>query len=363
MLEVVNKQNFNELLGRFSASELETLIEKFPYFQHAHLLLAKKYQQQNNPRFDQQLQLAALYTQDRELFYAIFNEKEIKASLPDFPAIEKEPQLLETPESSIELQKNTEENISEPVENESLLNWQVGQLPIEPVTEVNPVIAVHETISSNDPIIYQEPEPIAEVANAVAPLVEQPMVEEESGIHETDLVEEDADVLETATEPVEEVKVNEEPPVAETESFSVSDPHTFDEWLKAYTKVKEAPVITKLNQQPPVEPEKQDEELEKLYLANIPVNLQELVEEETNYSKGLDKFIARQIQKHKGITVKATASENEIDPELVTETMAKVYEMQKKYQKAIKCYETLGLKYPEKFDFFAARINYLKNIT
>ena len=54
--------------------------------------------------------------------------------------------------------------------------------------------------------------------------------------------------------------------------------------------------------------------------------------------------------------------ENELAPELITETMAKVYEMQKKYTKASRCYEILGLKYPEKNDFFAARINYLKNI-
>ena len=41
---------------------------------------------------------------------------------------------------------------------------------------------------------------------------------------------------------------------------------------------------------------------------------------------------------------------------LMTETLAKVYLEQKKYQKAIQAYEILILKYPEKSSFFADRI-------
>ena len=41
---------------------------------------------------------------------------------------------------------------------------------------------------------------------------------------------------------------------------------------------------------------------------------------------------------------------------LMTETLAKVYLEQKKYQKAIQAYEILILKYPEKSSFFANRI-------
>ena len=80
MLEQINKENFQHMLGQFSTPELEGMIEKFPYFQQAHLLLAKKYQQENNPKFDQQLQLAALYIQDRELLYSLFNEKNITST-------------------------------------------------------------------------------------------------------------------------------------------------------------------------------------------------------------------------------------------------------------------------------------------
>ncbi|WP_374505674.1 tetratricopeptide repeat protein [Flavobacterium sp.] len=45
---------------------------------------------------------------------------------------------------------------------------------------------------------------------------------------------------------------------------------------------------------------------------------------------------------------------------LMTETLAKVYLEQKKYQKAIQAYEILILKYPEKITFFADRISDIK---
>jgi len=47
---------------------------------------------------------------------------------------------------------------------------------------------------------------------------------------------------------------------------------------------------------------------------------------------------------------------------LMTETLAKVYLEQKKYQKAIQAYEILILKYPEKSSFFADRILDIKNL-
>jgi hypothetical protein len=46
----------------------------------------------------------------------------------------------------------------------------------------------------------------------------------------------------------------------------------------------------------------------------------------------------------------------------MTETLAKVYLEQKKYNKAIQAYEILILKYPEKSSFFADQINEIKNL-
>jgi len=48
------------------------------------------------------------------------------------------------------------------------------------------------------------------------------------------------------------------------------------------------------------------------------------------------------------------------NPALMTETLARVYLEQKKYEKALQAYKILSLKYPEKSSFFADRIKAIK---
>ena len=48
--------------------------------------------------------------------------------------------------------------------------------------------------------------------------------------------------------------------------------------------------------------------------------------------------------------------------ELMTETLAKVFVKQKKYDRAIQAYEILRLKYPEKNSFFANQINVIRDL-
>lgn len=58
----------------------------------------------------------------------------------------------------------------------------------------------------------------------------------------------------------------------------------------------------------------------------------------------------------KGISSEIKINENTPPNQLMTETLAKVYLEQKKYENAIKAYTILGLKYPEKSSFFANQI-------
>ena len=78
----------------------------------------------------------------------------------------------------------------------------------------------------------------------------------------------------------------------------------------------------------------------------------------------IDKFIESnpkipQIKKEDSATVVITPTIEE-KSYLMTETLAKVYLEQKKYNKAIQAFEILILKYPEKSSFFANRISDIK---
>lgn len=308
MLQQITIQNFNEMLNRFTTAELENLLARSPYFQQAHLLLAKKYQLEHNPKFDEQLQIAALYTNDRHLFYTIFNQ----AVAP-----------VQTTAPIVEA--NT---IAEQVEELQVLQQET----IEPVAEPEPLIEV-----------VAESEEVAAIDNVV--------------------IEEDLD------EPtdVERAEVQTEEPV------SFASPHTFDEWLSVFKKnkpvakakendtVEEKKPEVKVEEETPAEA--MDEELDKMINASVSADyLQQLVQDEKHYSRGLDAFIADQIQRKRHTDVRKPAPENEIAPDLVTETLAKLYESQKRYAKAIIAYEALSLKFPEKNGLFAARINYLKKL-
>ena len=79
----------------------------------------------------------------------------------------------------------------------------------------------------------------------------------------------------------------------------------------------------------------------------------------------IDQFISN-YQKTERISPSATAlttvetplfsDQLEEKEDLMTETLARVYLEQKKYDKAIKAFKILSLKYPEKSGFFADRI-------
>jgi len=121
--------------------------------------------------------------------------------------------------------------------------------------------------------------------------------------------------------------------------FSKSETHSFQEWLQL-SRIQ--PIIREPEANKSSKKTNSEEDLKKKKESII------------------DKFIENN---PKISPIKSgTASNLSIDinkedtSSLMTETLAKVYLEQKKYQKAIQAYEILILKYPEKSSFFADRI-------
>lgn len=141
-------------------------------------------------------------------------------------------------------------------------------------------------------------------------------------------------------------KVKEKPAEAILEigkpiQFNSTEPHSFNEWMQL--------IATK-----PIEREKNIENSEeKETKSTKKFNLINRFIESKPKIKPIDKNAIFQ-----EVTLN-TSSEND---SLMTETLAKVYLEQKKYDSAIKAYRILSLKYPEKSGFFADRIKAIKNL-
>ena len=124
--------------------------------------------------------------------------------------------------------------------------------------------------------------------------------------------------------------------------FSKNEKHSFQEWLQ----------LSKIN---PIDRTESD--------FSEKTN-QELEAEKNKKLTLIDKFIEENPKipplSKEAIVKDFSVPIDEDKSYLMTETLAKVYLEQKKYQKAIQAYEILILKYPEKSSFFANRISDIK---
>ena len=127
----------------------------------------------------------------------------------------------------------------------------------------------------------------------------------------------------------QEEEVKQELEIGRPISFSSSEGHSFNEWLQLSTK---KPIVREIKKQ--VEASSKKEELIDKFIENNPK--------------------IEPLAKAKNISI--PIKENKQDASLMTETLAKVYLEQKKYENAVQAYRILSLKYPEKSGFFADQI-------
>ncbi|MBI9040524.1 hypothetical protein [Lutibacter sp.] len=138
---------------------------------------------------------------------------------------------------------------------------------------------------------------------------------------------------------VETEDVNEVLEIGKPLQFSDSEPHSFNEWMQ-------------LISQKPIERVEKVPETEEI---------SSKIEDKFSL---IDKFIEanpkiKPVDKQ-AVNIDVSSESNHQNESLMTETLAKVYLEQKKYDNALQAYRILSLKYPEKSSFFANRIKAIK---
>lgn len=170
------------------------------------------------------------------------------------------------------------------------------------------------------------------------------------------IIESDVKILENNPDKTIEEKLEIGKPLV----FGMDEKHSFEEWLQ----------LTQINKIQRVETN-QDLNNTNLTEKNIDKNSNPTaleVSKTDEISKKLaliDKFIETNpkiISNKNDIPTTNSIPKIHDSSHLMTETLAKIYLEQKKYQRAIQAYEILILKYPEKSYFFADRIEDIKKL-
>ena len=125
-----------------------------------------------------------------------------------------------------------------------------------------------------------------------------------------------------------------------TQNFDISETHSFTDWLK-HTLNTSATIVEEL---------KSDDNFTKKTAADL---IDRFLSEEPRMSKPKTEFY------NPVNMAKQSVAE---DITFVSETLAKIFVLQGNYIKALKAYENLRLKYPEKRLYFAAQIKNLRKL-
>ncbi|KQS50401.1 MAG: hypothetical protein KAF41_03900 [Flavobacterium sp.] len=303
----MNLTEFTTLLSHPNAvserqvSALEKIVEEFPYFQSARALRLKGLYNQDSFKYNGELKVTAAHTTDRSVLFEYITSENFMAINKAFFA-----------------------------EKEARIN----------------AIKVHE-IEILNPEKKEEPVKIDPLEQSILTSIREASASKPQQVEEEKAIE----IPQQETKPeIPEESIEEKLEIGKPLEFSRGEKHSFQEWLQLSTFK-------------PIQREETPIESEKT------ANTEEISEIDSEKKKKLeiiDRFIEAnpKISPVKNTTPISLVSErnSQDNSYLMTETLAKVYLEQKKYQKAIQAYEILILKYPEKSHFFADRILDIKTL-
>lgn len=157
-----------------------------------------------------------------------------------------------------------------------------------------------------------------------------------------------------------EVVIESEP--VETRTDFLNQQHSFTEWLKFFNKPAlpgSQPIEVNTTIETPVSEPEIEPSISEFTHDFLATDNKEDLNVIDNYVQSIPN---KKQTENTGLSAVELAKKSlELDGEIVTETLAQIYERQNKWNKAIDMYEKLSLKFPEKSTYFATLIKNLKN--
>lgn len=418
-------QAVNEIsnLQDMQAADLKLIIDRYPYFQAAHVLYAKKLHSINHPAFEKQLQKTSAIIIDRNILFEIIENTplhaKVAAGFEDDIKEEIIPQQeIKTEELIHEIELHEHNNadekpdehvmISEDISQEELdhliadsehttdekqvdehLQKEINTLEIVNTAEeknevIEEIIAEEEIKSTDAPIEIQEIQ-IAEEDKQEQ--IEKINVEEEIKSPETVMelqdIQRDEPVVETTLIDEKPEPLKDEP-IFEMPGYNIErELGTLDEAEAIRIDIRK-PVITEditetTEEAAPALIDQQHEfaawftamgMANKAKVVELPASFNPVLrlqpEEETGEMTAsveadstTETAIPQEAENEKFAGELAKRS-LQFDDRLVSETYARILYMQGKYAKAVEMYEKLSLLKPAKSDYFAALIEQIK---
>lgn len=357
-------------------ADLEALVQEYPYFTAAQLLLLKLYKQQNSIHFNKQLRKVAALAPSREHVYDLVEVLPLLEE-PDLPEAAV-PSAIEPTEVELaaptDLPEFTEADLEgstpaeAPAAEHTLADAVAEQVDVQPEVQVEITTAL--PIQPVEPAEWQAPQGL-------------PVMSEAETAEEEVAVELPAD---EALLPVEQEVLLEdfevEPGGSHVQEEEQEVPVEM-EFFVEQSSLADAPVISAPNQEADADfirtahdrltwfryfagkplREQPEDVLEQLYLEHMQQDLlkapevapETSIKAKINFAEEVESSVSMEEE------IKRLAYDSISDDELpASETLARIYEQQNEYKRAIKIYQKLILKFPDKMTYFAGLIEELR---